>query len=211
MSGPTFEVIIVGGGPAGLAAALMLGRCRRSVMLCDDGQPRNRASRAMHGFLTRDGTDPTEFRTIAREQLRPYQTVELRQARVTDAVVQGRMFELTLDNSAKFQCRKLLLATGLADKLPEVPNVEDFYGRSVHHCPYCDGWGWRDQPIAAYGRGDEKGGGLALELTLWSQDLVLCTDGPSELSVDYRQRLAHRRIEVREERIAGLEGAEGML
>lgn len=128
-----------------------------------------------------------------------------------DAARQGRMFEVTVDDGAKFQCRKLLLATGLVDKLPEVSNVEEFYGRSVHHCPYCDGWGWRDQPIAAYGRGDDKGGGLALELTLWSQDLVLCTDGPSELSDDYRHRLAHRGIEVREERIAGLEGADGML
>jgi thioredoxin reductase len=211
MSGTTFEVIIVGGGPAGLSAALVLGRCRRSVLLCDDGRPRNRASRAVHGFLTRDGTEPTEFQSIARAQLRPYETVELRQARVIDAMRQGQSLEVTLNDGAKYRCRKLLLATGLVDKLPEIPNVEDFYGRSVHHCPYCDGWEWRDQPVAAYGRGDEKGGGLALELTQWSRDLVLCTDGPCKLSDDHRQRLARYGIAVHEARIVGLEGAEGML
>jgi thioredoxin reductase len=97
------------------------------------------------------------------------------------------------------------LATGVVDVLPPIPGIEQFYGRSVHHCPYCDGWENRDQPLAVYGRG-EKGCGLALTLTLWSRDLVLCTDGPTELSDDQYARLARHNIPVREEPIARLEG-----
>jgi thioredoxin reductase len=92
------------------------------------------------------------------------------------------------------------------DELPEIAGIDRFYGRSVHHCPYCDGWEWRDQPIAVYGRG-EKGAGLALMLTLWSHDVVLCTDGAGELPTEERARLGRNAIALREEPIARLEGS----
>ena len=205
-----YDAIIVGGGPAGLSAALILGRCRRRVLVCDAGHPRNAASHALHGFLTRDGIEPAELLRIGREQLRRYDSVELRAIEVTDANCCGDGFEVTLGDDTRLRCRKLLLATGVVDHLPEVAGIEDFYGRSVFHCPYCDGWEVRDQPLAVYGRG-EHGQGLALELTAWSDDLVLCTDGPAGLTAEDRGRLARHSIEVREERIARLEGADGML
>ncbi len=211
MSGAPYDVIIIGAGPAGLSAALFLGRCRRTVLLCDDGHPRNYPSHALHGFLTRDGIEPAEFRSIAREQLHQYPTVEIREATVKDAFRRDRSFEVALADGTRLRCRKLLLATGLIDELPQIQGIEAYYGRSVFHCPYCDGWEQRDRSIAVYARGDHKGGGLALELTQWSRNLVLCTDGPSELSDHYRQRLARYRIPVREERIVELAGADGMV
>lgn len=205
------DVVIVGAGPAGLSAAVMLGRCRRSVLVCDTGRPRNAASRAMHGYLTRDGIPPFEFLAIAREELKQYTTVTLRLVEVVDAACGAdRRFAVTLATGETVRARKLLLATGVVDNLPRIEGFRELYGWSVFHCPYCDGWEIRDQPIAIYGRG-ERGLGLSLELTPWSRDLVLCTDGPSEIAPDGLERLARHRIAVREERVACLEGSDGIL
>lgn len=200
-----WDAIIVGGGPAGLNAALVLGRCRRNVLLFDDGKPRNAVSHAVHGFLSRDGMAPAQLRAIAREQLTTYPSVRIIDDRVIDAGRTSASFSVTISDGRSFVARKLLLATGVIDQLPEQPGFRELYGVGVFHCPYCDGWEMRDQPLAAYGRGDDKGGGLALEMTLWSRDTVLCTDGPSQLSTDYRVRLEQRGIAVREEKIIRLE------
>jgi thioredoxin reductase len=203
------EVIIVGAGPAGLSAALILGRCRRQVLVVDAGHPRNSASRALHGFLTRDGIEPADLLRVAREQLRPYTTVQVRTDEVTDARRVGNEFEITVKDEV-IACRKLLIATGVVDHLPNVEGLKSLYGRSVFHCPYCDGWELRDQPIAIYGQKD-RGAGLALELTGWSNDLIVCTDGPATLSTKDREQLHQLNIPLREERIARLEGTDGQL
>jgi thioredoxin reductase len=205
-----FDCIIVGAGPAGLSAALILGRCRRNVVVCDAGRPRNAASHAMHGFLSRDGIRPSEFLRIGREQLGQYATVELRDVEVTDAKCATDGFEVTLGDGGLLRSRKLLLATGVVDRIPDIEGIASLYGRSVFHCPYCDGWEVRDRPIAVYGRG-EQGLALALELTVWSRDLVLCTNGPSGLDEADLRRLKLHGIDVRDERILRLEGADGML
>src|SRR5215213_6329500 len=180
-SAPTrYDVIIVGGGPAGLNAALILGRCRRRVLLVDSGKPRNAVSRGVHGFLTRDGE-------------------------ICEARRHGDGFEVLEAGGARLSSRKLLVATGLLDDLPEIPGFAEFYGRGVYTCPYCDGWEHRDRPIAIYGPG-ERCVGLALEMTLWSRDLVLLTDGPANISDADRARLDAQAIRVVEEKVAGLEG-----
>lgn len=203
-----YDVIIVGAGPAGLSAALMLGRSRRRVLVCDTGRPRNARSRAMHGFLTRDGMSPREFLAIARQQLQRYDSVELRDVEVADAVCRSdSRFHVGLADGSSFISRKLLIATGVLDNLPDLPGFHDLYGISVFHCPYCDGWEVRDQPLAVYGRG-ARGLGLALEMTGWSRDLVLCTDGPGGIDADGLARLTRAKIAVREERVVGLEGRE---
>lgn len=203
-----YDVIIVGAGPAGLSAALILGRSCRRVLVCDTGKPRNAASHAMHGFLSRDGMPPAEFLRIAREEVRRYDCVEFRDVEVTAATCRpDSRFQVTLADGAHLDTRKLLIATGVVDKVPEIDGFARLYGRSVFHCPYCDGWEVRDQPLAIYGRG-ERGLGLSLELTGWSRDLVLCTDGPSEIDAGGRARLDRNRIRVREDRVARLDGDE---
>jgi thioredoxin reductase len=200
------DVIIVGGGIAGLSAALILGRCRRRVLIFDTGRPRNFASRGVHGFLSRDGVDPMELRRLGRQQLTPYTTVRWQEQEVVAAAARENCFEVTAADGGTFCGRILLLATGVVDCLPAVEGMARFYGRGVYHCPYCDGWEMRDRPLAVYGRGEE-GVELALELKEWSHDLVLCTDG-EELPTDLQRRLQRHGIGLRSEHLLKLEGGE---
>lgn len=211
MSAPAaYDAIIIGAGPAGLSAALVLGRCRRRVLVCDQGRQRNASSDELHGFLTRDCTPPRELLAISRDQLKRYDTVELRHAEVVDARRRTRGAEVVLADGTRLIARKLLLATGVVDELPAVEGVEAFYGRSVHHCPYCDGWEHRDEPVAVYGQ-DQRGLGMTKTLLCWTKDLVLCTDGTDTLTDEDRAFLARHRVELRTERLVRLEGRDGRL
>ena len=204
-----YDAVIVGGGPAGLSAALILGRCRRRVLVCDVGRPRNRAARALHGYLTRDGIPPLELRRLGRRELEPY-GVDYHTVEVTEATRVGDRFRCTLGTGEAVESRFLVLATGVVDVLPPIEGLAELYGRSVHHCPYCDGWEVRDRPLAALGRGKD-GFGLAVSLRTWSDDVVLCTDGPHGLRNAQRATLTRLGVALRTERIARLEGRAGLL
>jgi len=206
---PEFEVAIVGGGPAGLSAALMLGRCRRKVVVLDDGQPRNASSRAAHGYLTRDGASPELLRRTGLEEVERY-GVEIRQAHVADVDGADGAFVLRTAEGATVTARKLLLATGVVDRLPPVQGVADFYGRSVFHCPYCDAWEFRDHPLAAYAPGKE-GAELAWALLDWSARVILLLDGGRPLAPRLAAPLLAAGVRVREQRIQSLRGADGLL
>ncbi len=204
-----YDVIIVGGGPAGLSAALVLGRSRRSVLVCDSGAYRNACSRASHGYLSRDGIGPGDLLAIGREQLEPYGVVYCAVAVESARTVEGG-FSVSLADGSQVRSRKLVLATGVEDILPDIPDVNAFYGSSVHHCPYCDGWEHRDQPISVYGKG-KHGFSLARLLLQWSSCLTVITHGPCEFDDEHRRVLSIAGVGIREDRIARLEGADGLL
>lgn len=206
----SYDVVVVGAGPAGLSAAIVLGRCRRRILVCDSGQYRNACSQAIHCFLGRDGKPGAGLRADGRDELTRYPSVELRDIAVAGVTIVADGFEVELAGGVRVHCRTLLLATGVVDELPPLPRLDEFYGRSVFHCPYCDGWEHRDEPIAVYGRG-AAGAGLALELTIWSRDLILCTDGPAGIDGPGRDQLERNGISVEERRIAELVGEGGRL
>lgn len=147
-----FEVIVVGGGVAGLSAATYLGRMRRRVLVCDAGEPRNAPAEGVHGFLSREGMAPAELLGIGREQLGAYGTVEVRGGEVVDIEGEDGGFGVSLDDGTRVRCSNLVLATGVRDVLPEIEGIRSLWGRSVAHCPYCHGFELRDQPLAVYGR-----------------------------------------------------------
>ena len=190
-----FDVIIIGGGPAGLSAALVLARCRRQLLLCDNGQPRNARSSSLHGFLSRDCIPPLELLRLGREELKPY-GVAPRETTVTDLVHLEDSFEATLDGREKVRARMALIASGVRDHPPEIPGLDECYGVTVHHCPYCDGWEHRDQTIAVIGRGT-SGAALALSLKTWTSRVMLCTHGARTMRRCDRTRLEKEQIHVR--------------
>lgn len=170
------DVVVIGGGAAGLGAALQLGRMRRSVVVVDAGEPRNAPAAHMHGYLGHDGLPPAELLRIARAEVAAYATtvVGARVAGVTGSKASG--FDVALTDGTAVRCRRVVLATGLTDELPDIPGVRDHWGRSVIHCPYCHGWEVRDHRIVVidtFGVGTHQAllfRGLSRQVTLVVHD-----------------------------------------
>jgi thioredoxin reductase len=174
----TYDAVIVGTGPAGLSAALTLGRSRRATLLIDAGPGRNIASDAVHNFLSRDGIGPGDLHKVALEQLGAYPTVEIRAAQAERVTAVDGEFELSLAGGDEVRMRRLLLATGVADDLPPIPGLAELWGRSVVHCPYCHGWERRDLPLAVLAL-DEAGVQLAIHLRRFSPESCCAPTGIS--------------------------------
>jgi thioredoxin reductase len=180
------------------------------VLVCDAGHPRNESARIFNGYLSRDGSSPAKFLQICRDQLRRYDTVEFRKVKVEDVERGDRRFTVILESGERIDGRMLLIATGLVDELPQIENFRQFYGQSAHSCPYCDGWEHRGQPIAVTGC-TQNAADLAIELRLWSKDIVFCTNGV--LACDDQTRRTMRRVGIGiiETAIGRLEGTGGEL
>jgi len=169
-----YDVIVIGGGAAGLSAAVVLGRARRRVLLCDAGAQRNSCAEKMHGFLSRDGESPGELLKICKEQLAQYPSVGF-EASVVQAVEKSSSgFRVELTSGTAPVADLLLLATGMADALPEIDGLREAWGRSAFVCPYCDGWEIQDRPIAVSGGGVRSAIDLAQELYGWTRKITVC-------------------------------------
>jgi thioredoxin reductase len=198
------DVVIVGGSSAGLSAALILGRSLRDVVVIDDQKPCNRFSNASHGFLTRDGIPPSELIQIANEQLEPYSTVARKMATALHIEKHDTDFEITCSDATKLQARSVLLATGLHDELPKLDGMEGLWGKSVIHCPYCDGYEVSGKAISVYGT-DETAMHLVMMLHNWTDNLTLCAANGWKLTAAQRDRLTRFGIHVVEQAITALE------
>ncbi|WP_432136942.1 NAD(P)/FAD-dependent oxidoreductase [Streptomyces sp. bgisy154] len=208
----TYEVIVIGGGAAGLSAALVLGRARRRTLVVDAGEPRNAPAAHMQGFLSRDGMAPAEFLAVGREEIARY-GVELVRDRAVDArrdtgappAGRDRGFAVTLAGGPTVRARQLVVATGLKDELPEVPGLAERFGRDVLHCPYCHGWEVRDKAFGVLAT-TPMSVHQALMVTQWSKDVTffLHSVASDELSDDDLRRLAAAGVKVVPGEVAGL-------
>jgi thioredoxin reductase len=173
-----YDVVIVGGGPGGLSAALALGRARKRVLLTDSGPRRNAAAVHLQNFVTRDGTPPQEFRRLGREQLATYPNVEVRDERVASLSGASGAFQVRLASST-VEARRVLLCTGMIDDIPPIEGFRELWGTSIFHCPYCHGWEVQDQRwsyLASPSHAD-KFAPFALKLRGWTRDVVVFTGG----------------------------------
>ena len=204
-----WECVIVGGGAAGLSAALVLGRARRRTLLIDAGGQSNRAAHGIGGLLGFDGVPPAELYARGRRELERYPSVEVRDGEVRAAAA-GDGITLDLADGAGVHTRRLLLATGMRYDYPDLPGLAPLWGRSVFHCPFCHGWEVRDQPLAVLAQG-ERAVHMATLLRGWSDDVMLLTGGPAELSDDDRARLDVAGIPVDERKVRELDSAAGEL
>ncbi|MEO2091918.1 MAG: NAD(P)/FAD-dependent oxidoreductase [Gemmataceae bacterium] len=204
-----YDAVIVGGGPSGLTAALVLGRACRKVLVCDEGKPRNHTSPAVHGFFSRDGISPAELLKAGREQLKPY-AVEWRDTGVTDAEKVDGGFRVEIRDGKAVTARKLILATGVTDERPDIDGLSALWGTGVLHCPYCHGWEVRNKPWGFIARG-EQAVEWGVELREWTPTLTFCSNGPAGLTDAGRRTLKDRGVVVREEKIKRLDGEKGVL
>lgn len=198
-----YDAVVVGGGAAGLQAALMLGRACRRVLVCDTGTPRNAPAAHSHGFLTRDGTPPFELLRLARADLASYPNVELRSVEVTDAVAIGGGFRATLAGGELVDTRGIIVAAGVRDLVPDL--LREQWGKGVFFCPFCHGWEVRGQPLAVLGQ-DAYATHMVYVLKAWTDDVLLVANGPLVVDDATRAKLAANHIAVHEGVVTRLEG-----
>jgi thioredoxin reductase len=206
-----FDCIIIGGGPSGLSASLTLGRARRKIALFDDGTNRNRVTHESHGFITRDGVKPQEFKEIGLKELENYPSVSYFKKTITEIIkdIGNEKFIVKTTDNQEFVSEKIILATGIQE-IFSIPNVRNFYGKSLFSCPYCDGWELRDKPLIVIAEKEEHVLHMAKLIYNWSKDLVVLTNGV-ELSKEGVQELQKRNIKIKSESITKLIGDDGYL
>ncbi|GAB6930331.1 NAD(P)/FAD-dependent oxidoreductase [Paenibacillus sp. JCM 10914] len=204
------DAMIIGGGPAGLSAGLVLGRARKHVVIMDEGRPRNHVTRETHGFLTRDGVSPAEFRSIAREQIQAYPSVRFVEESAVSVAGSDGDFQVTTSQGKVYRAKKLLFAVGKKDRLPVIEGLGDVYGKSAFVCPYCDGWELRDQPLVVIAKG-EGAVHFAKVIAGWSDRYTICTNGPDEMTAEQREDLKRHNIPVYDTPIRLIDSSNGLV
>lgn len=202
----TPDVIIVGAGPAGLTAALVLARAGRNVVVLDAGGGRNAPASHAHNVFTRDGAPPAELRRIGREQAESYGAAFL-DAEAVHASADASQVHVRLADQSELTARRLLLATGVVDELPDLPGLAEAWGETVVHCPYCHGFELRGRPTAILAKGD-RAVHLATLLLGWTNEVTVLSDGPAEFTVEQHTSLTAAGVMVREDRLFAVEVAQ---
>ncbi|MEQ8684905.1 MAG: NAD(P)/FAD-dependent oxidoreductase [Imperialibacter sp.] len=205
-----YDVIIVGGSYAGLAAGLALGRALRKVLIIDSGKPCNRQTPHSHNFLTQDGTAPAEIASIAKEQVLTYDTVSFLNDQVLSAKTLDSGFEVFVPSGESFTAKKLVFATGIADIMPDMPGFAESWGKSVLHCPYCHGYEVRGQKTGTLANGD-SGYEFCILIANWTSDLTLYTNGKSTLTHEQTAQLHKHEINIVDDEILKLDQTNGYL
>ena len=206
-----FDCAIIGGGPAGLNAALVLGRARRNTILFDNNNPRNAVTQESRGFITHDGIKPKEFREIAHKDIGKYPSVIYEKKEITSITKKDQLFELVTSNKELYQSKTIIISTGLKDVLPDIENISDYYGKSLFNCPYCDGWELRDKPLVVIIEEQMQGFHFIRTIYHWSKDLVVCTNGKSILNSEQKGLIHNRGIKIMENKIKTFEGKNGQM
>jgi thioredoxin reductase len=205
-----YDVIIVGGSYAGLAAGMALGRAMRSVVIMDEGRPCNRQTPYSHNFLTNDGKRPAEIAALAKLQVHNYPTVKFFNGRATSAVKTTQGFQVESATGEQFQAKKMIFATGIKDLLPAIEGLAECWGISAIHCPYCHGYEVRNEKTGILGNGD-TGYDFTRLISNWTKDLTLFTNGPAMLTAPQLEKLKHHRINVNEKVIDRIIHQQGQL
>ncbi len=200
-----WDCIVVGGGAAGLSAALVLGRARQRTLVIDAGRQSNGVAHGIGGLLGNDGRPPAEFYATGRAELGAYPTVELRSGEVVAGERHDEGFLLELADGTREMTRRVLLASGMDYRYAAVPGIAQRWGRSVFHCPFCHGWEARDQPLAVLDPGP-RGTERALLLRVWSDDVTLLTNGAAGLDPEDVERLRAAGVDVDERQVVDLRG-----
>ncbi|HET7551344.1 MAG TPA: NAD(P)/FAD-dependent oxidoreductase [Gemmatimonadaceae bacterium] len=203
-----YDVMVIGGSFAGLAAAMQLGRARRRVLVVDAGQPRNRFAPAAHGFLGQDGRTPAQIRTTFRGEVVEYRTVDLYKGLALDARACGDgtfHVEASADGTRALRARRLILATGVVDELPDIPGLAERWGQTVLHCPYCHGYEMANGRLGVLAT-SEMSMHHALLLPDWSSDVTLFTNGAFSPNAEQRSALSARGVRVETRKVAALTG-----
>jgi thioredoxin reductase len=195
-----YDVVVIGGGAAGLSAAIVLSRARRHVLVVDGGRPRNAPAAHMHGFLSQDGMPPSELLAVGRDEVRSYDG-EITEGHVAEVSRQGDGFVVTLQSGRTASTRRLLVATGLRDELPNIGGLRERWARDVLHCPYCHGHEVRDRALGVIGGWSPESVRYAQIVRQWSGDVVLFA-GPGTLSEADKEQLTARAIGIVEGRVS---------
>ncbi len=205
-----FDVIIIGGSYAGLSAALTLGRATRNVLVIDAGKPCNRQTPHSHNFLTHDGDKPADIAKAAKTEVLKYPTVRFLEGKVISARKIDGGFSVEIAKGENFTARKILLATGLKDVLPNIKGLSECWAISAIHCPYCHGYEVKGEKIGLLMNG-EHAFEMAKTLNHWNKDLTILTNGKSQLSAEQTEKLKAKSITVIEDEVVELLHNNGYL
>ena len=201
----SYDIIVIGGSFAGLSAAMQLARARRRVLVVDAGRPRNRFAHASHGFMGQDGRTPAQIVETATAQVLAYPTAELRRDEAVDAARTEHGFEIALASGGRVHARRVVLATGVVDELPDLPGLRERWGKSVLHCPYCHGFEVAGRRLGVLAHG-EANVHQALLLPDWSDDVTLFTNETFVPTEAHRESLARRGVRIEARRVTALVG-----